>query len=386
MSSPINISAQKALASAKRIVIKVGSALLMEDEKGHLSHDWMRAMAADIAEAQKNGQEIILVSSGAIALGRGELGLTQDTLTLEQSQAAAATGQIALAHAWRNVLAEQNCRGAQILLTLDDTEQRRRYLNARGTLTTLLALGVIPIINENDTVATQEIRYGDNDRLAARVSSMMTADCLILLSDVDGLYTDPSKIGDASAHIGEVQELTADIYDMAGDSMSRYSRGGMITKLEAARIATQAGGHMILADGRQPHNLSKLIQGTQNCTFFKANQAPHDARKSWIAGSLQSDSQLHIDAGAAQALANGKSLLPIGVVRVDGQFERGTCVAILDPNGQEIARGLVEHDDKQAREMMGKQTDEIQENLNYYGRGELVHRDNMVLTHHTDKP
>ncbi len=168
--------------------------------------------------------------------------------------------------------------------------------------------------------------------------------------------------------------------------MSRYSRGGMITKLEAARIATQAGGHMILADGRQPHNLSKLIQGTQNCTFFKANQAPHDARKSWIAGSLQSDSQLHIDAGAAQALANGKSLLPIGVVRVDGQFERGTCVAILDPNGQEIARGLVEHDDKQAREMMGKQTDEIQENLNYYGRGELVHRDNMVLTHHTDKP
>ncbi len=383
--SPINKAAFTALKQAKRIVIKVGSALLMQGEKGRLKYEWMRTMAQDIAKAQSTGQEIILVSSGAVALGRGELKLTQSALTLEQSQAAAATGQIALIHAWREVLAEQNCRGAQILLTLDDTEQRRRYLNARGTLNTLLELNVIPIINENDTVATQEIRYGDNDRLGARVASMISANCLVLFSDVDGLYTNSQKIGKPEAHISEVDALNDDIYRMASTSQNRYSRGGMITKLEAARIATQAGTHLILADGRKPHGLDKLMQGKSQCTFFRAHHSPHDARKSWIAGSLQADSRAYIDGGAVKALENGKSLLPIGVTLIEGQFERGACIAIIAPDGQEIARGLVEHADTQARAFIGKQTDEIAQKLNYYGRGELVHRDNLVLTYKTNE-
>lgn len=378
---PINASAHAALNKATRIVIKVGSALLMKDEYGNLRRDWMHAMAQDIAKLQHQGKEVILVSSGAVALGRGELGLTQDTLTLEQSQAAAATGQIALAQAWREVLADQNCRGAQILLTLDDTEQRRRYLNARGTLNTLLDLKVIPIINENDTVATQEIRYGDNDRLAARVAAMISADCLILLSDVDGLYAGKDRIGEADAHIAEVRDLNDDIYAMAGTSENRFSRGGMITKLEAARLATQAGTHMILADGQKNQILGSLCAGTSNCTFFQAYHSPHDARKAFIAGSLQNGSRVHIDAGAAEALQNGKSLLYIGVTQIEGEFERGACVAIISADGAEIARGLVEHSDVTSRSFIGKQTDEIAAELNYYGRTEFIHRDNLVLTH-----
>ncbi|MGC6472440.1 MAG: glutamate 5-kinase [Parvibaculales bacterium] len=381
MTKPVNASAHAALKEAGRIVIKVGSALLMQDEHGNLRRDWMHAMAQDIASLQNQGKEVTLVSSGAIALGRGELGLTRNTLTLEQSQAAAATGQIALAQAWREVLAEQGCSGAQILLTLDDTEQRRRYLNARGTLNTLLGLKVVPIINENDTVATQEIRYGDNDRLAARVAAMITSDCLILLSDVDGLYADKDRIGDADAHIADVQHLGEEIYAMAGTSENRFSSGGMITKLEAARLATQAGAHMILGDGRPNHALGGLVDGTSNCTFFRAHHSPHAARKSFIAGSLQNGSRVHIDAGAAAALHKGKSLLHIGVTRIEGQFERGACVAVIAADGTEIARGLVEHSDAASRTFIGKQTDEIAAELDYYGRTELIHRDNLVLTH-----
>ncbi|MGC6512367.1 MAG: glutamate 5-kinase [Parvibaculales bacterium] len=383
MTKSVNTSAHSALKKAQRIVIKVGSALLMQDEHGNLRQDWMRAMAQDIAALQNLGKQVILVSSGAIALGRGELGLIQDSLTLEQSQAAAATGQIALAQAWREVLAEQGCRGAQILLTVDDTEQRRRYLNARGTLNTLLGLKVVPVINENDTVATQEIRYGDNDRLAARVAAMTSSDCLILLSDVDGLYADQNRIGEAEAHIAEVKQLDDEIYAMAGASKNRFSSGGMITKLEAARLATQAGAHMILADGRQDHALGGLIDGTSRCTFFQAHHSPHDARKSFIAGSLQNGSRVHIDAGAAKALHNGKSLLYIGVTQIEGQFERGACVAVIC-DGAEIARGLVEHSNSASQAFIGKQTDEIAAELDYYGRTELIHRDNLVLTHTQD--
>lgn len=368
------------LTQAKRLIVKVGSSLLIKGGTGTLNTAWMATLGEDLAAARARGQDVILVSSGAIALGRGCLGLSDAPLSLVQSQAAAAAGQIALAHAWQEALNPQGMTIAQILLTLEDTEQRRRYLNARSTLNALLDLGAVPVINENDTVATQEIRYGDNDRLAARVTSMVSGDCLVLLSDIDGLYSDADRIGEADAHIAEIADITQDVLAMAGDNAGHFGSGGMKTKLEAARIATDAGAFMILASGQDLHPIRNILDGKGKSTLFSSKASPRTARKDWIAASLQLGGHIYIDAGAVTALLDGKSLLPIGIKSITGDFERGDCVAILSPDNVEIARGLVEHSSGSAAQIIGKQTAEITNELAYDGRTEMVHRDNLVMT------
>jgi glutamate 5-kinase len=366
------------LAAARRVVVKIGSALLVESSTGFVNRAWLETLAEDVAALRGRGQEVVLVSSGAIALGRRELGLPAGKLELEQSQAAAAVGQIRLAHAWKEVLEPHGGAVAQVLLTLGDTEQRRRYLNARNTLTTLLRLGAIPVINENDTVATAEIRYGDNDRLAARVAQMASADCLVLLSDVDGLYsTDPTRSADAR-FIPEVPQITPEIEAMASGSTSDVGSGGMTTKLMAAKIAVAAGCHMCVAAGREPHPLRRIESG-ERCTWFLADGSPVAARKQWIAGTLNPAGELVVDAGAAQALGQGKSLLPAGVIRVGGRFDRGDAVVVRDPEGREIARGLCAYSSADAALLCGRRSSELEALLGYRGRDEIIHRDDLVL-------
>ncbi|MDP9138751.1 MAG: glutamate 5-kinase [Pseudomonadota bacterium] len=362
---------------ARRMVIKVGSSLLIDDASGRIRQSWLASLAGDIAAARTRGSDVIVVSSGAIALGRRRLGLAAGPLKLEQSQAAAAVGQIGLANAWQELLAHHGLTAAQILLTLNDTEERRHYLNARSTLTTLLGAAAIPVINENDTVATSEIRFGDNDRLAARVSSMMSADCLVLLSDVDGFYTaPPDKPG--ARRLAEIREITPEIEAMAGRPVSGMGSGGMITKLEAARIAMPAGANMVIASGKVLHPLQQIADGAP-CTWFLTSASPVAARKRWIGGALVPMGQLYIDAGAATALSSGKSLLPAGVRRVEGRFSRGDAVSILRENGSEVARGLVAYDQAEAHRIMGRKSAEIADILGYNGRDEIVHRDDLVL-------
>jgi glutamate 5-kinase len=371
--------ARRGLASAKRLVVKIGSALLVDDETGALRRRWLDALGDDVAAARARGQEVILVSSGAIAVGRRHLGLTGARLKLEEKQAAAATGQIRLAHAYQETLARHDITVAQVLLTLDDTEERRRHLNARGTLTTLLKLGAVPVINENDTVATAEIRFGDNDRLAARVAAMVSADTLILLSDINGLYTaDPRHDGQARL-IPEVTEITADIEAMAGEAPAGYSSGGMVTKLAAARIALGAGCRMAIADGRPMHPLAALAEGG-DCTWFLPAASPLTARKRWIAGALKPVGTLTVDDGALNALKAGKSLLPAGVIAVEGRFERGDAVRVLDRGGREVARGLSAYAGADAAIIKGHKSREIEALLGYRGRDEMIHRDDLVLT------
>lgn len=367
------------LAKARRVVVKIGSALLVEGSTGRVNRSWLETLAADVAAMRARGQEVVIVSSGAIALGRRQLGLPKGRLQLDESQAAAAVGQIRLAHAWKEVLEAHDFTVAQVLLTLGDTEERKRYLNARNTLTTLLKLGAIPVINENDTVATAEIRYGDNDRLAARVAQMASADCLVLLSDVDGLYTaDPSK--DANAKfIPEVPRITPEIEAMAGGSASDVGSGGMATKVLAARIAVPAGCHMCVTIGHEPHPL-KRIEGGARCTWFVADASPVTVRKQWIAGLLKPAGTLHVDAGAVKALRAGKSLLPAGVTRVEGRFDRGDAVVVRDPDGLEIARGLSAYSGEDARRIRGRRSQELEGLLGYRGRDEIIHRDDLVIT------
>ncbi|HEX7373946.1 MAG TPA: glutamate 5-kinase [Steroidobacteraceae bacterium] len=367
------------LAKARRVVVKIGSALLVENSTGRVNRSWLETLAADVAALRARGQEVVIVSSGAIALGRRQLGLPPGKLKLEESQAAAAVGQIRLAHAWKEVLEEHDFTVAQVLLTLGDTEERRRYLNARNTLTTLLRLGSIPVINENDTVATAEIRYGDNDRLAARVAQMASADCLVLLSDVDGLYTaDPSRDPNAK-FIPEVARITPEIEAMAGGSASEVGSGGMATKVLAAKIAVPAGCHMCVTVGHEPHPLRR-IEGGARCTWFIADASPVTVRKQWIAGMLKPAGALHVDAGAAKALRGGKSLLPAGVTRVEGRFDRGDAVVVRDPDGAEIARGLAAYSGEEARRIRGRRSQELEGLLGYRGRDEIIHRDDLVLT------
>jgi len=321
----------------------------------------------------------VLVSSGAIALGRGILGLRGKALRLEESQAAAAAGQVHLAHAYQAALAAKNLPCAQILLTLEDTEQRRRYLNARNTFNTLLKLGAVPVVNENDTVATSEIRYGDNDRLAARVAQMISADCMVLLSDIDGLYTADPGLDPAAQHFAEVPVITPEIEAMAGGSGSAVGTGGMITKLAAARIATGAGCAMAIANGGILHPLRALQEGAR-CTWFLAHGSPAAARKQWIAGVLEPAGRLALDAGAVEALLAGKSLLPAGVREITGEFSRGDAVIVLAPSGAEIARGLCAYAAKDARQIAGHKSGEIERLLGYRGRTEMIHRDDLVIT------
>jgi glutamate 5-kinase len=366
------------LSSAKRVVIKIGSSLLVDSNASHLREDWLKALAADVARLRKRGQEVILVSSGAIALGRRQLKLPGGSLKLEESQAAAAVGQIALAEAYTRVMADHGIKVAQILLTLGDTEQRRRYLNARATLSTLLSLGALPVINENDTVATAEIRFGDNDRLAARVAAMLGADCLVLLSDIDGLYASDPHSNTAAEFLSEVAEITPEIDAMAGAPSSDMGSGGMVTKIMAARIATGSGCHMAIADGRVTSPLER-IEGGARCTWFKAQATPLAARKHWILASLSPHGTLVIDDGAAKALNSGRSLLPAGVVAVEGDFDRGDAVVVKDNSGQELARGLIAYAASDARRIMKRKTAEIEALLGYRGRDEMIHRDDLVL-------
>ncbi len=366
-----------ALASYRRLTIKIGSALLV-DKAGKLRAEWLAALAADIAALKAEGREIVVVSSGAIALGRGLLGLSALSLTLEQSQAAASAGQIALSQAWAEALGRHGIVTGQILITPNITEERRYYLNARTTITTLLGLGAIPIINENDSVATAEIRYGDNDRLSARVATMIEADCLVLLSDVDGLYTAPPARDPDARHIPVVPAITSAIEAMAGGAASHLSRGGMTTKVEAGKIATLAGTAMIIAKGTELHPLRTLADGGRH-TLFEASSSRAQARKRWIMGTLAVAGTLQIDAGAASALRQGRSLLPVGVTRITGEFERGDAVAIVNPDGIEIARGLASLDSEDARLVMGKKSEMVQDLLGVGTRAELVHRDNLVL-------
>jgi glutamate 5-kinase len=366
-------------AAAKLIVVKVGSALLVEAATGALRRDWLKSLCADVAALKREGKNVLLVSSGAIALGRRALKLRDGVLKLEESQAAAAAGQVRLAEAYADIFAGEDIVAAQILLTLGDTEQRRRYLNARATLKTLIELGSVAVINENDTVATAEIRYGDNDRLAARVASMMAADHLVLLSDVDGLYSaDPSRVAGAQ-HISEVAAITPQIEAMAGDSVSGFGRGGMASKLAAAKIATAAGCDVLIAKGTSDSPLSAVRQGAR-CTRFAASGTPAQARKRWIAGVLKPEGALIIDAGAARALEGGKSLLPAGIRQIDGRFERGDAVLVKDQQGREIARGLAAYGAADAERIAGKRTAEIEAILGYRGRDEMIHRDDLALT------
>jgi len=365
-------------SSAKRLVVKIGSSLLVNMETGKLRSDWLTALGRDIAELKQNGSDVIIVSSGAIALGRGLLGLRSGALKLQESQAAAACGQIVLAHAWQSALSAQKITTGQILLTLGDTEERRRYLNARATLFTLLKQNAVPLINENDTVATSEIRYGDNDRLAARVSSMVSADCLALLSDVDGLYTKPPGNADAK-FIPLVEKITPEIEAMAGTTATDVGSGGMVTKIEAAKIAVGAGANMVIAAGSALHPLKRIADG-ERCTWFKSAATPIVARKRWIAGSLETDGSITIDEGAVSALARGNSLLPAGVVAVTGNFSRGDAVTVVDLTGREIARGLVTYDKNEAEKIIGQRSEKIEKLLGYVGRDEMIHRDDLVLT------
>ena len=374
---------QNPLSAYRRITIKIGSALLV-DKAGKLRAEWLAQLAEDIAALKAEGREVVIVSSGAIALGRSLLGLSALTLTLEQSQAAASAGQIALSQAWADALGRHQIVTGQILITPNITEERRYFLNARTTIQTLLSLGAVPIINENDSVATAEIRYGDNDRLSARVATMIEADLLILLSDIDGLYTAPPAKDPNAAHIPVVDAITPAIEAMAGGAASHLSRGGMTTKIEAGRIATLAGTAMIIAKGTEPHPLRRLTEGGLH-TLFKASTARAQSRKRWILGTLAVAGKLQLDAGAVRALRQGRSLLPIGVTKISGTFERGDTVSITDPEGREIARGLAGLDSDDARLVMGKRSEFIGDLIGVGNRSEMVHRDNLVLVSTTEE-
>lgn len=366
------------LSSFRRITVKIGSALLVDRKEG-LKREWLASLVADIADLSRAGTEVLVVSSGAIALGRTILGLEARTLRLEESQAAAAVGQIALAGAWSDELARHGLKSGQVLVTLGDTEERRRYLNARATITTLLKLGAVPVINENDTVATSEIRYGDNDRLAARVATMLGGDLLVLLSDIDGLYDAPPASNPGARHIAHVEAITPQIEAMAGAAASELSRGGMRTKIDAGKIATTAGTAMIITLGARLNPLSAINRG-ERMTFFDPSSNPVKGYKTWIAGNLEPAGRLVVDAGAVTALRSGKSLLPAGVRMVTGEFSRGDTVAIVDPSGREVARGLVAYDAADAMRIAGLKTSQIETVLGHEARAAMVHRDDLVMS------
>ncbi|WP_208434915.1 glutamate 5-kinase [Bartonella phoceensis] len=370
------------LVHYKRIVVKVGSALLVDPQTG-LRTEWLNSLISDVAQLRQKGVEILLVSSGAIALGRTLLQLSKGALKLEESQACAALGQIELAKTYSDALARYGLKTGQILLTLFDTEERRRYLNARATINVLLRFGAIPVINENDTVATSEIRYGDNDRLAARVATMMCSDLLVLLSDIDGLYTKSPHYDPTAEFIPFIASITSDIEKMAGMAASELSRGGMKTKLDAGKIANSAGTAMVITSGKRMNPLAAIDRGERR-SFFAASEKPVNAWKTWISGHLEPSGILKIDQGAVKALESGKSLLAAGVIAVEGRFNRGDTVAIIDTNGVEIARGLVSYGKDEVVRIMGRKSEDIESILGYEARSAMVHRNDMVLRCLTD--
>lgn len=368
------------LLGARRLVVKIGSALFIDQDTGALDEGWLTALCEDVVWLYESGGQVVLVSSGAVALGARELGIDPRRARLEDNQAAAAAGQILLAHAYHDALRGVELRTAQVLLTLDDSESRRRYLNACRTLLTLLARGAVPVVNENDTVATQELRYGDNDRLAARVAQMVSADCMVLLSDVDGLYTCDPQRNDNAEHVPEVTGIDERIRAMAGGPGSAHGSGGMHTKLDAARIATGAGCQVAITSGRVRRPLKALSEGGR-ATWFLSTATPAAARKQWIAGTLKPKGSVSVDAGAERALVSGRSLLPAGVTEVAGDFERGDAVRVLNGLGVELGRGLIGYSSDEARAIAGKQSEFIASVLGYRGRDEMIHRDDLVLMH-----
>jgi glutamate 5-kinase len=372
------MSQTPAISSFRRIVVKVGSSLLVDQTAGGLKREWLEGLAEDIADLHQGGRDVLVVSSGAIALGRAVLGLPRGPLKLEEAQGAAAVGQIALARAWSEVLGARFMTAGQVLVTLQDTEERRRYLNARSTIDKLIEWRAVPVVNENDTVATSEIRYGDNDRLAARVATMMSADLLVLLSDIDGLYDKPPAPGNDARLVPVVSRITAEVEAMAGISASELSRGGMVTKIEAGKIATTAGTHMVIASGRVDHPLKRIAEGAP-CTWFLTPANPVTARKKWIAGSLEPRGAIHIDAGAVRALRGGASLLPAGVTKIEGAFGRGDAVVVRGPDGAEIGRGLVAYDADDAEKIRGRSSADVLSILGFTGRTEMIHRDDLAL-------
>ena len=368
------------LAAARRLVVKVGSSLLVGQEGADRA--WLAAFAADVARLRARGQQVLVVSSGAVALGRRRLSLPRRALTLPEKQAAAAAGQSALMRAWEEALEPVGLHAAQILLTRDDTEVRRRWLNARATVETLLGLGVVPVVNENDTVVTEELRYGDNDRLAARVAQMIGADLLVLLSDVDGLYTRDPRHDPSAEHLPRVARLTPKIEAMAGgaDARAGMGTGGMATKLAAARIASAAGCATVITLGRRPQPLRAVEDGAR-ATIIEPSTTPAQAYKAWIAGSLAPAGALVVDEGAAQAVRRGKSLLAAGVRRIEGRFDKGDAVVVRDEAGHEIARGLVRYEAEDAEKICGLKSDAIEAALGYTC-GPLVHADDLALAAH----
>jgi glutamate 5-kinase len=366
-----------ALSDYRRLVIKVGSTLLVDDS-GQLNRAWLDELADDVAALARDGHEILIVSSGAVAIGSSVLGINKKRARLEDLQAAAAAGQVQLVHAYQEALRRHDIVAAQILLTPDDTEDRRRFLNARRTLAKLLERSVVPVINENDTVATTEIRYGDNDRLAARIAQLVMADALLLLSDVDGFYTADPGTDDNARHIPVVENISDEMLSMAGETRSDVGTGGMSTKVQAARIATHAGCSTIIASGAGAHPVRALQDGAKY-TVFQASATPAAARKQWLAGLLEVAGELHLDDGAVKALSDGSSLLPVGVVSVSGNFSRGDVVTLKDASGHEIGRGLAEYSVDEAARLVGLQSDKIESVLGYRGRATMVHRDELVL-------
>ncbi len=373
------MSEKPTLANGKRVVVKIGSALLVDTAQGTVHRAWLETLAADIAAMRTRGQEVMIVSSGAIAVGRRHLGLPAGRLKLEESQAAAAAGMVRLAHAYQEVLNPHDITLAQVLLTLDDSENRRRYLNARNTIDHLLRLGALPLVNENDTVATDEIRFGDNDRLAARVAAMVSADTLVLLSTSDGLYDrDPTRHKDA-VHVPLVTGAVGpEIEAMAGSTITDDGSGGMVTKLIAARMALGAGCRMVIAGGTQDHPLKRIEDGAR-ATWFLPEATPKTARKQWISGSLSVAGSVMVDDGAERALVSGKSLLPAGVTDVEGDFQRGDAVTVKTKSGKELGRGLTAYSAADARRIAGSKSGEIENILGYRGRTEIIHRDDLVL-------
>ena len=366
------------IAEAKRIVVKIGSVLLVDDNSGTLHNAWLNSLGKDVAALRDRGHEVILVSSGAIALGRRYLGLKTGELKLEEKQAAAAVGMVRLAQSYQETLNKFDLSVAQILLTLDDSENRRRYLNARSTIMTLLRVGVVPLINENDTIATDEIRFGDNDRLAARVASMVSADLLILLSNINGLYTADPAQDKAAKLVPTVTEITHEIEAMASNTVTSDSSGGMPTKLAAAKQCLGAGCRMIICEGRGMFPLKSLENGG-DCTWFIPSGNPQTARKRWISGSLKSLGSVIVDDGAVAALERGRSLLPAGILRIEGTFQRGDAITIMKRDGSEFGRGLIAYSSKDATQIIGHKTGEIEDLLGYRGRDEIIHRDDLVI-------
>jgi glutamate 5-kinase len=365
------------IARARRVIIKVGSSLLVDEASGEIRRAWMDSLCDDIASLRQRGKEVLLVSSGAVAVGRRRLGLTPP-LRLDEKQAAAACGQIQLAHAYQEALARHRITVAQVLLTLEDSEDRRRYLNARTTLETLLRLGAVPVINENDTVATAEIRFGDNDRLAARVAQMISADVLVLFSDIDGLYTADPRKDPSATFLPEITDITPEIEAMAGDPGTGYGSGGMVTKLTAAKICLSAGCRMAIAKGDALRPVAAVEAGTR-CTWFIPSAEPRTARKQWIFGSMKPAGAVIVDAGAGSALAKGRSLLPAGITGVEGGFEAGDCILVKGPDGRVLGRGLAAYSAEDATRIRGHKTAEIEAVLGYRANDEMIHRDDLVM-------